>query len=288
MGKIIATINLKGGVAKTTTTVGLAETLACIYNKKVLVIDLDPQTNATTMLIQENTWNELNKKELTIARLFKDAKLPMNERKFNLKNTIQFGVSSIDNVKKLDLLPSSLELIEIQDNLTDIYRGRFNAITSVDILKRAINEVIDDYDYILIDCPPNLGTITLNGLRICDGYIIPTIPDVLSTYGIPQIVKLISEFSNEIDKEIKPLGIVITKYMENSSVHNTTIKELELERDVKLFKNKFVQCNDLSKAAEYTEVNTFAQKWGYANQHHKLFLEFAEEFIRVCDEEFRV
>ncbi|MBU3135806.1 AAA family ATPase [Clostridium gasigenes] len=288
MAKIIATINLKGGVAKTTTTVGLAETLACEFDKRVLVIDLDPQTNATTMLIQEEKWRELNNKELTTARLFKDSKLAMNERKFDLRNTIQYGVSSIDKVKKLDLLPSSLELIEIQDNLTSIYRGRFNAITPVDILKRAINEVVDNYDYILIDCPPNLGTITLNGLRISDGYIIPTIPDVLSTYGIPQVVKWISEFSSEIDKEIKPIGIVITKYSSNSSVHKTTIKELELERDVKLFKTKFIQCNDLAKAAEYTEVNTLAKKWGYGEKHYDLFIEFAKEFMGVCNDEFGV
>ena len=64
----------------------------------------------------------------------------------------------------------------------------------------------------IVDCPPNLGIITLNGLRISRGFIIPTIPDVLSTYGIPQILKRVSQFSGEIAENIEPLGIIVTKY----------------------------------------------------------------------------
>jgi hypothetical protein len=71
---------------------------------------------------------------------------------------------------------------------------------------------LEDYDIVIVDCPPNLGIITLNGLRISDGYIIPTIPDHLSTYGIPQIITRISDFSEAISETIEPVGIVATKY----------------------------------------------------------------------------
>jgi hypothetical protein len=93
-----------------------------------------------------------------------------------------------------------------------------------------LKPVLDDYDFVLIDCPPNLGLITLNGLRIANGYIIPTIPDVLSTYGIPQIVTRIKSFADNIREPIEPYGIVVTKYQANSSVHNRTLKQLRDDR----------------------------------------------------------
>ena len=98
------------------------------------------------------------------------------------------GVSNIDEVKLVDLLPSSLELIDIQEDVIKTARGIFSTIRPVDLLVRQLSKVKVRYDYILIDCPPNLGVITSKGLKVSDVYIIPTIPDILSTYGIPQII----------------------------------------------------------------------------------------------------
>jgi len=95
----------------------------------------------------------------------------------------------VADVRAVDLLPSSLDLIDVQDKLAPMPSGKFYAANPVDVLKKATRPIIDEYDYVLIECPPNLGIITLNGLRIAHGYIIPSIPDILSTYGIPQIVK---------------------------------------------------------------------------------------------------
>lgn len=212
--KIIASINLKGGVAKTTTTVGLAEVLSGTYEKKVLVIDLDPQTNATTVLIGDKKWFDLDRKGHTLATLFSDA--IEGKETFDLEATLQKSVSDVKEARTIDLLPSSLQLIDLQDKLTLMPTGQFGMRNPVTILLRGIRGILKDYDYILIDCPPNLGHITMNGLRISDGYFIPTIPDVLSTYGIPQIVTRINKFSNEfqedVDKAVLPLGIVATKY----------------------------------------------------------------------------
>src|SRR3546814_13919376 len=91
MTHVISTINLKGGVGKTTTTVALAETFSALMGKRVLVIDLDPQTNATLMLIGEDRWSALNAKGHTLARLFQDAMDP-DPRKFDMTATLQKGV----------------------------------------------------------------------------------------------------------------------------------------------------------------------------------------------------
>ena len=231
MTHIISVINFKGGVGKTTTTVALAETFSAETGKTVLVIDLDPQTNSTLMLIGEDRWFDLNAKGHTLATLFKDALDPDNKR-FDLGAALQKRVSDVDAARTVDLLPSSLDLIDVQDRLAGVPSGKYYAVNPVDLLLRAVKSVLDNYDLILIDCPPNLGIITLNGLRISDGYIIPTIPDHLSTYGIPQILTRVKEFGRAIDEAIEPLGIVVTKYQANSTVHNNTLRQLKRDDDL--------------------------------------------------------
>lgn len=124
MARVFSTINLKGGVGKTTTTVALAEMFSAKFRKRVLVIDLDPQTNATTMLIGEERWEKLNAEERTLARLFKDA-LDPEKASFDLEATLQRGVSDLEEADSVDLLPSSLDLIAVQDRLPFIPPGDF-------------------------------------------------------------------------------------------------------------------------------------------------------------------
>jgi chromosome partitioning protein len=263
MAHIISVINFKGGVGKTTTTVALAETFSAEMGKKVLVIDLDPQTNATLMLIGENQWFNLNPKGHTLATLFKDALDPENKR-FDLEATLQKRVSDVDAARTIDLLPSSLDLIDVQDRLATVPSGKYYAVNPVDLLLRAVKSVVDDYDLVLIDCPPNLGIITLNGLRISHGYIIPTIPDHLSTYGIPQILTRVKEFARAVDETIEPLGIVITKYQANSTVHNNTLRQLKQDKSLPgIYQQLIKQGNTVSAAAEFaTSKRTFRQKYG--------------------------
>src|ERR1043165_3435209 len=202
MATVISMINLKGGVAKTTTTVAVAQLLDVEYRKRVLVIDLDPQTNATMMLIGDRRWRELNEKENTVARIFRDA--VEEEKLFDLGATLQKKVGAVSDSNRVDLIPSSLDLIDVQDDLATMNRGRFHAATPVEVLRRALRPLLeaDEYDYVLVDCPPSLGLVTLNGLRISDYYLIPTIPDFLSTYGIPQIIKRVRDFSDTIGHSI--------------------------------------------------------------------------------------
>jgi chromosome partitioning protein len=217
MAKVISLINLKGGVAKTTTTVQIAECLSSEFGKKVLVIDLDPQTNATIALIDETDWEKLDNQQQTLFHLFYD-KLEKIKH-FNLQNSIQKGVSNL-KISNLHLLASSIKFIDIQDRLTEIpVKSGYAIGNPMEVLKNSIHAELDNYDYVLIDCPPNLGFITRNGIEISDYYLIPTIPDTLSTYGIPQIINTIHTFSTERPLKIKCLGLVITKYSSNSNAH---------------------------------------------------------------------
>ena len=285
MTRVISVINLKGGVGKTTTTVGLAQILSVEFNKKILVVDLDAQTNATTMLIGEEKWMEVNKQKQTIAQLFYEGVYPRSEKIFDINRAILKGVSNIDEVKLVDMLPSSLDLIDIQEEVIKAPRGIFSVIRPVDLLDKSLRKIKQNYDYILIDCPPNLGVITRNGLKVSDVYIIPTVPDVLSTYGIPQIISRVNKFSKELEKEIKPLGIVITKYREQSALHKRTVKELRKERDCRVFETIFKENDNIANAAEYINKSTMRQKWGYKGQVDNFKL-LAEEIMRAMGDEY--
>ena len=198
--------------------------------------------------------------------MFKDALDPGNPQ-FDLEKTLQKRVSDVQAARSVDLLPSSLDLIDVQDRLVTVPPGKFCAVKTIELLSRAVKPILDDYDIVLIDCPPNLGISTLNGLRMSNGYIIPTIPDILSTYGIPQIVKRVKEFSQQIAEPIDPFGIVVSKFRAQSTVHQNVIKRLHDGSDAPLFKAVINENNQIASAAEYTPgERTLKQKYGYQRQ----------------------
>lgn len=227
---VLSFINLKGGVGKTTTAVAVAEMLAHEEHQHVLLIDLDPQTNATVTLISEDKWAEMDKDGRTIAQLFEDRLNPHDAPKFDIENAIARGVSTVnDGIARLDLLPSSIKLIDLQERIPMIaLLGNFTA-SPLEILRYAIQPVIDRYDYVIIDCPPSLGTVTKNGLRISTGYVIPTIPDIVSTWGIHQIVDNVARFAQDTGHQIPPLGIVATK-VQGNNLHRRIIEDLTAKR----------------------------------------------------------
>lgn len=272
---ILSFINLKGGVGKTTTAVAVAEILAQEHHKHVLIVDLDPQTNATVSLINEEKWETMDMGGRTIAQLFEDKLNPHIPPKFNIEKSIARQVSTInDGIARLDLLPSSIRLIDFQDRLPFIaLDGNFTA-NPLEILKEALEPVLERYDYIIIDCPPSLGTVTRNGLRISTGYIIPTIPDVLSTWGIYQIVDNVSRLARDLKREIPALGIVTTKVQANN-LHRRVIEDLREQRLGKfgkngikqppLFQSSIPQTVDVARGADTNnDLRTFRGKYGTA------------------------
>jgi chromosome partitioning protein len=224
MAKIVSFINLKGGFGKTTITVNIASLLAKVSKKRVLLIDLDPQTNATVSLISQPEWQRINNIEKqTLYYLFRD-KLE-NAHDFDINRAI---IKNVADCEGLDLLPSSLNLVEIQDRIPEIGTKAF--INHIEVLQNELAPLQDQYDYILIDCPPNLGAITLNGITMSDYYIIPTTPDILSKIGISLIKNRIDDFKN-IRKtcKIQLAGIVFTKVDYRTNLHASTISELRGE-----------------------------------------------------------
>jgi len=289
---VLSFINLKGGVGKTTTAVAVAEMLAQEDRKHVLLIDLDPQTNATVALISEDQWAEMDKDGRTIAQLFEDRINPHNSPKFDIETAIARRVSTInDGIARLDLLPSSIRLIDLQDRIPMIaLSGNFTA-NPLEILRVAIQPVIERYDYIIIDCPPSLGTVTKNGLRLSTGYVIPTIPDIVSTWGIYQIVDNVVQFSQDIGLPITPLGIVATKVQSND-LHRRVISDLKAKRlgrfsepngieQPSLFNNVIPQTVSVARGADVdADIRTFKGKYGTAyNSLHGL----TTEIKQICE-----
>lgn len=265
MAKVIATISLKGGVGKTTVTAGLAEFMSAEFGQRVLLIDLDSQINLTTMMISEERWFELNTNGRTLATMFSDA--VNGTEYFRLDDAIERGVSPVKRVNTVDLLASSLDLIEVQEELSALRVEGRAAGGGTGFLREAIAPVIDFYDYVLIDCPPNIGPVTLNGLAAADAYIIPTIPDVLSTYGIPQIQTRVRKIGDEIGRTIVELGVVITKYKANSAVHRSTAKRLRRDPTIQHVLPSYInEANSISAAAEFTPYGTLKVKYGNQGQ----------------------
>jgi chromosome partitioning protein len=288
MTKVVSIINLKGGVAKTTTTIQLAECLVSQYGKKVLVIDLDPQTNATISLISEARWEALDNKNETLFHLFNDKLEKTN--KFNINKALQKSVSNL-NLPQLDLLSSSIKFIDIQDRINGIAEKTGYSTNPMEVIKNEVTPILKNYDYILIDCPPNLGFITRNGIEISDYYLIPTIPDTLSTYGIPQIIKTINQFTIERHLKIKCLGLVITKFDSRSESHSrgkrdlpTRFKKIFDDLGIPaapIFKTVIPQANAISEAMEFSNgQNGFKSKYGKTKSGDRYLYQYVEDLAK--------
>lgn len=289
---VLSFINLKGGVGKTTTAVAVAEMLAHNDRKHVLLIDLDPQTNATVTLIAEEQWAAMDAEGQTVAQLFDDRLNPQNGPKFDIEKAIARKVSTINGgIARLDLLPSSIRLIDLQDRIPMIaLSGNFTA-NPLEILRIALQPVIDRYDYVIIDCPPSLGTVTKNGLRISTGYVIPTIPDIVSTWGIYQIVDNVERFAQDIARPIPALGIVATKVQANN-LHSRVIADLKARRlgrfgsgegspQPPLFTNEIPQTVAVARGAD-VDANVWTLKAKYGTAYDSL-RGLTQEIKQLCE-----
>ena len=187
--KTIALVNQKGGVGKTTSTVNLGVGLAK-EGKRVLLVDNDPQHSLTISLGTPNP-DDL---EITLSTaMYAEIQ----------DKTVPWEKEIIHHGEGVDLLPSNYELAGVEMSL-------FNAMSREQVLKSVLNRVKDRYDYILIDCMPSLGLMSINVLVAADSVIIPSEPDFLSTKGLNLLIRTISKVRRQINPRLKIDGIVMT------------------------------------------------------------------------------
>lgn len=231
--KVISFINLKGGVGKTTVAVNVAATIARHVtlgniNKpaRVLLIDLDPQSNASLTLLKRDEYDSSK----TIVNLFRhELERDDSDEAFDLaKIRHETPIEGLN----LDLIPSGLELFDIQDELVKYQRYYLSA---TDILFNALNKLRESsseaaYTHVIIDCPPSLGLVTLNGLSLSNFFIVPTFLDAYSHWGLDKIIERVDTLKRcKASCEVELLGIIYSKVDSNATIQNN-LWDKEFER----------------------------------------------------------
>jgi len=204
---------MKGGVGKTTIAVGVAYELAQSFQKNVLLIDIDPQTNATLMVLGEDMYKEKTVKKLTFSDLIDSPKDLIGEKKtININDIITCNPWKIKNCT-MDIIPSSINLFETKNQLT----GR---LFPEQFIKIHLNQISGNkYDYCIIDTPPDFGKMVVSALIASDYYIIPMKPDYLSQQGIIVLNEKINQISDHLSADF--LGIVISMIPTRRSTYSS-------------------------------------------------------------------
>jgi len=210
MTKVLAITNQKGGVGKTTTAVNLSTSVA-LHRRKTLLIDIDPQGNASTGIGLD---------KLKIKRCIYDVLI----NQFPTKETIL-----PTQLKNLDILPSTIQLAGAEIELV-------NYISRENKLKNAIKPIKDIYDYIIIDCPPSLGLLTLNSLTASDAVIIPIQCEYYALEGIGQLLNTISLVRENLNSSLEIEGILLTMYDSRTNLSRDVVKEVQKYFKGKIFK----------------------------------------------------
>jgi chromosome partitioning protein len=225
MGRVISVSNQKGGVGKTTTTVNVAAFIAD-RGKRVLIIDIDPQANAGYGVGIKADETEKTIYEVLIGTV------PIREA------IMTTGLSN------LHLIPSNIHLAGAQMDLMDVSGKEF-------ILRRAMQEIRDDYDYVFVDCPPSLGILTLNSLVAADSVMIPLQCEYYALEGLSQLLRIIAMVQENLNRSLSIEGVVLTMYDSRTNLSQQVVSDVREYFSNKVFKTIIPRNVRLSEAPSF-------------------------------------
>ncbi len=251
MVKVISIANRKGGVGKTTTAVNIATAMAAI-GKRVLILDMDPQGNATTSL-------GINKNKC----LYSTYDLMINNCR------IEDAIVKTD-IKKFDMLPSSPSLAAAEIELIDVNKREY-------VLKNAINSLNGKYDYVLIDCPPSLNLITINALVSSDSVIVPLQSEFLALEGLTDLVKNINTIKKNFNPRLDIQGIVLTMFDKRNNLSQM------VEKDVRKYFGAKVYNTVIPRSVRISEAPSHGMPvliYDFKSTGAKAYLNLAKEVLK--------
>lgn len=255
LGKVISIANQKGGVGKTTTTVNLASILAR-RGKKVLLIDADPQGNATSGLGVE--------KEVE----FSTYDVLVNDTQ--IQDTIQDTM-----IKNLKVCPSDINLAGAEVELVSM-------MSREQRLNEKLNEIKNQFDYILIDCPPSLGLITLNAFTASNSVLIPVQCEYFALEGLGQLLNTINLVKKHLNKNIQIEGALLTMYDIRTNLSNQVVKEVKKYFNNKVYKTVIPRNVRLSEAPSYGMPII---EYDLKSKGAKSYIKFTKEFLKMNEEQ---
>ncbi len=242
---IISLFNQKGGVGKTTTAINLAFGLKN-KNKKVLLVDLDPQANATRTLLDVDMY-------INVYNLL----LEKDDKKYK-------NFDSVYIKDEIDILPSDLNLANLEQELIN----RFNREL---ILKKELDKIKDRYDFIIVDCPPNLGLLSINALCASDKLIVPICLDYFSLLGINSILKYFNLIKDNVNSNIEIMGYLINKFDKRKNEHKDKLDILKKKMNNDVFKTIIRTSSALSLSQENSKsIFDYDNKSRGAEDYNKL------------------
>lgn len=249
MSRIVSLVNQKGGVGKTTTAINLAASLAAC-ERKVLLVDLDPQANATS-----------------------GVGVSKNDRKSMYRVLID-GMSIRDIIQETELpgfhiAPSSVDLVAVEVELSDAIGREFH-------LRRALEPIVDDYDYILIDSPPSLGLLTVNGLTAAHSVLVPMQCEYFAIEGVAQLLDTIERVRDFLNPALEIEGLALTMFDERMNLARQVAEEVRGHFGDKVYRTVIPRNVRLAEAPSFAKPIIL---YDIRSRGSEAYINLAKEFI---------